>query len=116
MKPQINMRHIEVFRSVMLSGSVVGALAHGLAAVPAFVTADLECQTIDAGYAVGEVLAIGPFYDSGGAAGMSVRKDATNLLVRFTSTGTVFATVHAGGGNGTFLTNANWKLRVRAYV
>lgn len=25
MKPQINMRHIEVFRSVMLSGSVVGA-------------------------------------------------------------------------------------------
>lgn len=91
-------------------------LAHGLAAVPAFVTADLECQTIDAGYAVGEVLAIGPFYDSGGAAGMSVRKDATNLLVRFTSTGTVFATVQAGGGTGTFLTNANWKLRVRAYV
>lgn len=107
--------YISTLQAITSGGALT--LAHGLGCIPGLVMLEIECQTAEGGYSVGDVIVLGPGYDGGGGAtfGASVRKDATNVVVRFTTAANVFATVQAGGGSGVALTNANWKLRLRAY-
>ena len=91
-------------------------LAHGLGAAPSMVQLQLSCQTAEAGWAVGDK----PFVDMSQSVGSAsthntVWADATNVLVRFSNNANCFAIGNKSTGLSTLLTNANWKLIVRAY-
>lgn len=90
-------------------------LAHGLGAAPSMVAFQLSCQTAEAGYAVGDK----PFAESGQTGGTAsintAYANATNVFVRFSNVAACFNVAHKTAGVPTVLTNANWKLIVRAY-
>lgn len=102
--------------------TAAGALtiAHGLSAEPAIVLGELQCTANDQGYLTDEHVPIG-LASSGGLGGathrgVSVKKDATNLTVRFGSDANTFAIPHATTGDQANLTNSKWKLVLKAYV
>lgn len=99
-----------------MSGSGNASFGHGLGAVPKFVCLFLVCQTGEAGYSPGEVLAYGNMgvFNSAGSAGMSIAIDATNIFYQFGSNPPYV--VHKTTGNATNLTFANWKLRIKAFA
>ena len=97
-------------------------LAHGLGAPPKIVHYALKCVTTDAAYPVGAILDLGSDLRSaynhadGSIGGMGVRiDDAVNIVIRFNSTLNV-AAPHATTGAATTLTNASWRLVVKAYA
>lgn len=99
-----------------ITSSGLLTLAHGLGAAPSYVRLQLSCLTAEAGFAVGDK----PFVDMNqptGAASIhnTVWADATNVLVRFSNNANCFAIGNKSNGAATLLTNANWKLIVRAY-
>jgi hypothetical protein len=93
-------------------------LAHGLGATPEFIECFLVNVTNEAGYTTGQVLPVAP--NSLGAAtndlGFSAIIDATNVTIRYGAHNGVFSINHATTGVSTGITNANWKLRVKAYA
>jgi hypothetical protein len=92
-------------------------LAHGLGAAPDLVGLYLVCQTTEANWAVNDVVHLGAVSTTTGANRItSVYADATNVYVRFTDTANAFALGDKTTGVAATLTNANWKLRVRAWV
>jgi hypothetical protein len=93
-------------------------LAHGMGVTPDFILPYLVCQTAEAGYAVGNTLAIDCVFNDNAATarGQSIRADATNIYVRFGSAAVVYTVIDATTGNGANLTNANWRLVIKALV
>jgi hypothetical protein len=88
-------------------------LPHSLGAEPKLVQAYLICQTGELGYTAGDVvLANFGFNDQS----MSVRINATNVLIRFGSSAGAFAVTRADTGAGATITNGNWRLRVKAWA
>jgi hypothetical protein len=90
-------------------------LAHGMAVLPKLVVMEHECQTAEAGWAIGETWQHGAdfFYD-GSASRMTVLwKDGTNIYVRYAAG---FFIPTKGTGNLQAGTPANWRLRVRAFA
>lgn len=86
-------------------------LAHGLGAAPSMVAFQLSCQTAEGGYAVGDK----PYLPDSSFDPMACRSDATNVYVRFNSGSPLFRLCNKTTGAPFNLTNANWKLIVRAY-
>jgi len=94
-------------------------LAHGLGAVPKFITAELVCKTADLNYSIGDVVQIHVMQQSSATAdnfGLSAKKDATNITVRYGSGATVFILSNATTGAGAGATNTSWRLIVRAWA
>lgn len=93
-------------------------LAHGLGAVPKLITGRVKCLTAEAGYAVGDQVAVAlPIGSSEtGTRLNSVMADATNISIRLTSYATVFAVGHKTTGAAAFLTNSRWALIVEAFA
>ena len=88
-------------------------LAHSLGANPFLVQARYICKTAEQGYSVNDELIANMFDDNGGQMhGTSVVADSTNLNVRFGSGVLVFP--HKTTGNRASITEANWRLVVRA--
>ncbi len=109
---------VKMFESSQQTITSAGSLtiAHSLPAKPKLIYGELVCQTAEAGFSVGDIY--GPFImpSTGSTAqGMSVRCDATNLYVRFGSYGYVFWVDNNTTGDAINLTNANWKLVLRAW-
>lgn len=101
--------------TITSAGTVV--VAHGLAAAPALVTMALICVTAEAGYAVNDVVLVGPNASSSGSNRVnSVVVDATNLTVVFSDASNCFMVPNKSSGNAAALTNANWRLRLRAFA
>lgn len=87
-------------------------LAHGLGAEPSMIQQHIVCETADAGYAIGDkVFVTGAEHDSPS----SVRFDDTNCYVRLSSSASSFYIAHKTSGVRTGITNANWKLVLKAY-
>lgn len=92
-------------------------LAHGLVVAPEFVALSLVCQVIDANWAVNDVVYLGiNSSDAGDSRFNSVYADATNVYIRFSSKPNCFALGDKTTGDVAALTNASWKLRVRAWA
>lgn len=91
-------------------------LAHGLGAVPSLVTLELVCKTAEGGYAVGDRQPTEFAQTGGGTIINSAVVNATNVRVRFSSNANCFTAANFGTGNPITLTNANWKLVVRAWL
>jgi hypothetical protein len=88
-------------------------LAHSLGAAPKLVQCYLVCQTGELGYTAADVVLVNFGFND---QSMSVRIDATNVLVRFGSSAGAFAVTRADTGAGATITNANWRLRVKAWA
>lgn len=109
------------FVSAQQTITSAGALTitHGLGARPKFVAAELVCITAEAGYVAGDVVQahIGAFAsDSVAAYGAGIKLTSTDIVVRFASGSQVYYVTHATTGVATSLTNANWRLVIRAYA
>lgn len=87
-------------------------LAHGLGAAPSLIKPHIVCKVADAGYAIGDkVIVTGAEHDSPS----SIRFDATNCYVRFTSSSSCFFIADKTTGVRTGITNASWRLVMKAY-
>src|ERR1700741_5413357 len=97
-------------------------LAHSLGVAPKFVEFFLVCQTNEEGYTAGMVVDIGKASNTcaqtiGAAAKWHISvSDATNVNVRFGSATNVYEIHNFTTGVLATLTNANWKLRVKAWA
>lgn len=93
-------------------------LAHSLGEVPSLVEMFIVAQSADGGYSTGDILKV-PCSISNSAddsKGCAIYVDATNVYVRYGSTGAVFGVLNKGTGTGVDLDNTKWKLRVRAWA
>lgn len=104
-------------QQTITSGGLI-TLTHGLGAVPKLITGRLVCITAEAGYAVGDVVAVELVNNSSSGTDQanSVVLGTSNIAIRLSNEGGVFAVGHKGTGARTVLTNANWKLVVSAYA
>ncbi len=91
-------------------------LAHSLGAAPGLVQASLVCQTDDIGYSSGDEVIVNNCLSSGNSTGQSLVMDATNVNVRFGSESQTYQLVRKNNGASAAITNANWKLKIRAWV
>ena len=91
-------------------------LAHSLGVAPKIVICQLVCQTGEAGYTAGDVLDFpnGPVGTAN--KGLSVVGDSTNINIRFGGAASSFDVLDKSSGAAAALTNANWKLRVKAWA
>lgn len=89
-------------------------LAHSLGAIPHHVHVYLVCQTAEFGYTAGDLLLVGTS-PTGNNQGISIVPDATNINVRYGSSGSgVFSINRKDTGGSANATNANWNLRFYA--
>ena len=97
-------------------------LAHGLGVIPSFLQYRLVCQTAENGYSIGDI--IDPLPSQGGnpnattalQVGLGVKIDATNITARCSSSGATFMGNNATTGASVGLSDANWKLVVKAWA
>jgi len=98
--------------------SAAGAtLTHGLGGQPRLIQIWLKCATTEGGYAVGEEVLIqaGENADNTQARGLSVIANSTQIKYRIGSDANAFLILAADTGNRLSITNANWRLIIRAY-
>lgn len=93
-------------------------LAHSLGIAPKNIFLELVCSTAEHNYSVSDVIVVSVNNSSaGGSRPMGIYYDATNIYVRFTSAEPEqFLGVNKTTGAVQALTNANWRLRVRAFA
>jgi len=92
-------------------------LTHGLGQQPKIVMMELVCAGGEQGYAVNDVILIGPNCTSSGSNRFtSLEYDATNINIRYSDNASGFATANKTTGAAIVLTNSSWRLRVRAFA
>ncbi len=103
-------------QTITAAGSLT--LAHSLGVKPKHYMAVLQCTTGEAGYSIGDEFVQGSSVDgeSGSNRGVSLVPDATNINVRFGSAAATFNAINKTTGASTQLTNASWRLVVRAWA
>lgn len=107
-------------QQIITSGGSL-SLTHGLADKPKIIQAALICIVSDAGYSVGDELAVptGVIWPGADAntTGVSIQPTVTNLLVRFAPrAGGVFFILNKSTGALSTITNGSWRLVLRAWV
>lgn len=106
-------------QQVIDNGALV-TLTHGLGAIPKIVQYVLVCTADDAGYSVGDTLLV---WGAGGSGGTGDNRGnypvitATSIAVRYANSGTGAWTIQAkSSGVQAPITNASWRLVVKAYA
>lgn len=89
-------------------------LAHGLGAVPRSVTASIVCQTAELGYSVGQEVVTSASVGNAVDTGLQMLIDATNVGVKFGAAAGSIRILNFSTGAIASITNANWRLIVRA--
>lgn len=89
-------------------------LTHGLGGRPSLVHATLRCKTAEHGYAVDEEIDAQVFENAD--RGVVLERKATTIVVLFGTAANVFTAKDTTTRAGLFLTNASWRLIVRAYL
>jgi hypothetical protein len=108
--------YFESAQQTITAGGLL-TIAHGLARQPVIVGVELQCATAENGYSVGDRILAGPTNTAGGTSvSNSFRYDSTNIYVRYNNSGNVFLSNNAGTGLPVQLTNANWRVVVRAWA
>ena len=103
-------RYFSGNQTITTSGSLT--LAHGLGVRPKMVWAELKCLTAEAGYSVGDIVAVS-VHDNNGATicGAGLWTDATNIGVRISSIGVMYNVTNKTTAAATNITQANWAIR-----
>lgn len=88
-------------------------IAHGLGARPTHAVAELENQTAEHGYSVGDLIMTAAVGWGGPANnhGVVIVPDATNLNIRFGSGGAVMEGINKTSGASVSFNNTRWKIR-----
>lgn len=89
-------------------------LAHGRGVVPSALACRLRCVTAEHGWAVNDEMAA-ELSPSGATKINSIWADATNVYVRYSNAASCFNGGNKSTGSAEALTNANWRLIVRAW-
>lgn len=92
-------------------------LAHGMGVKPRFINAWLVCGTAELGFSIGHEVAVSFTQESdavGDNRGMTLRRDATNISIRFGSNANVFVLTRDDTGVGSSATNGSWQLVIEA--
>jgi hypothetical protein len=95
-------------------------LAHGLAGAPKLITAYIKCIDTggDGGWEQNDEVYVSPsnfIRSTSTPHGFVVTRDATNIIIRFSSDSNVFYILNEGDGTGSNITNTKWQLYVQAY-
>jgi hypothetical protein len=102
-----------------ISSGAQRVMAHGLSVTPYVIATVLKCKTAQYGYSVDDELLINPASNNPGdaavARGMSLVTDSTNITIRFSQVTGVFGVLRKDTGTGVGLTDANWKLIIKAW-
>lgn len=100
------------FESAQQSITTAGALtlAHGLGTTPKLYIAVLQCTTAEFGYSIGNET---PIADNNNRS-LSLVPDGTNITVRIGSSG--LEVTNKTTGSNDLITNASWRLVVRAWA
>lgn len=98
-----------------ISNAGAGTLAHGLGGMPALIQARLICKTAEQNYSIGDEILLGT-QDQTSDRGVSIKADATNITYRYVNSATPFSYPNATTGAIAALTNANWRLVIRAWA
>lgn len=110
----------KVFESAQQTITAAGSLtlAHGLGVKPKLYQAYIVCQTAEGGYSIGDEVIVDPGWtaDASIGRGLSIVPDATNLNIRFGNNSQNFILVNKTTGANFNITNANWKLVIRAWA
>lgn len=98
-----------------ITSSGLLTIAHGLGRAPTEFLGFIKNSTAEQNYSTGDIVPV-PLgsTDGGGAIGCSVTADATNVYVRYGSSGGVFNVINKTTGAAANIANANWKFFVRA--
>lgn len=111
-----NIRFTSAEQTITSAGTLT--IAHGLGVVPFHVSYLLKCTTAEFGYSIGDLVVYNHAQTSSSAVdtyGLSSKIDLTNINIKFGSTATTtLATTSFTTGIAVALTNANWKLIVKA--
>lgn len=100
-----------------ITSSGLLTLAHSLGAVPEAMAFYLVCQTGEANWTAGDVIWTDVNSSNGSWNRVNVAYvDATNVYIRFTDDASCFTIGDKTTGASFDATNANWKLRVRAWA
>ncbi|MER9918113.1 MULTISPECIES: hypothetical protein [unclassified Mesorhizobium] len=93
-------------------------LAHGLGVKPKLYAAFIQCTTVNSGYSVGDEIPINPSLNTTDATAqaISIVPDATNLNVRIGNAAGALKVLNKAGTGFNDITNASWKLVVRAWA
>jgi len=109
-------RFISAEQTITSAGSLT--IAHGLGAVPELAQIRVICKTAEYGFSVDDDVVINPAgNDPGGTTsrGIVVRLNSTNILLKYASAATPITLFRADTGVAVSLTNANWRVIVRAW-
>lgn len=110
---------ISKFTSAEQTITAAGSLTipHGLGTADLMVQARLICKTAEGGYSIGdEVVVNNSINTSANPQGQSIVPDATNLNIRFGSNASTYDILDKTTGAEFNITNANWKLIVKAWA
>ena len=102
-----------------ISGGGTLSLTHSLGGYPEIVRVYVICKIAEYGYSIGDRLEVSiALNQSIGAAetAMSFRTTSTQILIKYGLTTTPITAIRLDTGNGIYLTNANWRLVVKAFV
>ncbi|PJF45952.1 MAG: hypothetical protein CUN48_16275, partial [Candidatus Thermofonsia Clade 3 bacterium] len=106
-----NNRYVESWRTSWAAGNVYTA-SHGLGKTPEEYWAELECVTVEYGYAVGDRVRIQAFGEQGTSRGATVFANSTNVGISISAAGVAIARRDSTAIG--VVTPANWKLRLVA--
>ena len=95
-------------------------LAHSLGASPSLIQTRLICKTAEGGYSIGDEVIV-PIFEhvvttSNFQYGVSIVPDSTNLNIRYSNSVQLYIIPNKSTGTSFGITNANWKLVVRAWA
>lgn len=102
-----------------ITSAGTATLVHGLSSKPKIIVGFIECLTAEHGYSIGDELEIPTFPQSTSVfndLGLSIISDATSIIYRYGSSGTVFLGLNASTGVTSFLLNTRWQMFIRAFA
>ena len=104
-------------QTITSSGNLT--IPHGLNSPPSLLQARLICKTAEGGYSIDDEVLIAFGHDSSASDagyGVSCVPDNTNLNIRYGVRGSVFQVNSKTTGDRFAITNANWRLILRAWT
>lgn len=109
------------FESAQQTITAAGALilVHGLGAKPKLYMAVLQCTTANLGYSIGDEVIVNPHSNTTNGVfekGQSIVTDSTNANIRYGSAASTYDIIRKDTGVTASITNANWKLVIRAWA
>lgn len=102
-------------QTITSAGQIV--LAHGLGSAPPLIQYYLVCQSGEGNYSTSDV--VGVDFSSSSSGNDHYNNpviDATNITIRYSSDTSAFAIANKTTGAVLGITNASWKLRVKAWI